>query len=192
MQFEQASEFILNKLSNELPEQLCYHSIAHVKDVYAAADSIAKQEGISDYERKLLLTAACYHDAGFLKGAQNHEEESCRLVREVLPGYEYAPEDIERICGMIRATKIPQRPTNLLEEILADADLDYLGRDDFYTVGEMLFKELINYGIVDNAADWNHLQVIFLESHHYFTSTAIRLRQAKKEAHLAGVKAKIE
>ncbi|MCY1378022.1 hypothetical protein D3C87_1448270 [compost metagenome] len=92
---------------------------------------------------------------------------------------------------MIMATRIPQMPQNLLEEILADADLDYLGRDDFFTIGDRLYEELSVFGMVSNEWDWNVLQVKFLEAHHYFTDTAIRLRKQKKEENLQKIKDKL-
>ncbi len=191
MQFESAGKFILNKLSKELPKHLSYHSVEHIQDVFDAVAHIGKAEKISDYELKLVLTAAWFHDSGFLKGAKDHEEESCRIAKENLPNFGYQPEEIDRICGMIMATKIPQSPQNHLEEILADADLDYLGRDDFFSIGNKLFTELSTFGVLDTEEEWNKLQVSFLESHHYFTTTAIQLRQNKKQEHLALVKSKI-
>lgn len=181
----------MNKLSKELPKHLSYHSVEHIKDVYNAAEQLGKAENLNAYEIKLLLTAALYHDAGFLKGAANHEEESCNLAREALPGFGYKPDEIDRICGMIMATKIPQSPNNHLEEILADADLDYLGRDDFFTIGNKLFTELSMFGFLDTEEEWNRLQVRFLNSHHYFTTTALQLRQDKKQEHLEQIKAKL-
>jgi uncharacterized protein len=191
MQFKSAGKYILKKLSQELPDHLSYHSVEHIKDVYDAAQQIGESEGISSYDMKLLLTAAWYHDAGFLKGAKDHEEESCRIASECLPAFGYTANDIERVNGLIRATKIPQSPRNLLEQILADADLDYLGRDDFFTIGDQLFAELSAFGIIKSEDEWNRLQVRFLESHHYFTQTAVDTRQAKKELHLAMVKEKL-
>ncbi|WP_299286483.1 HD domain-containing protein [uncultured Mucilaginibacter sp.] len=95
MQFKNAAEFIIQKLRNELSPKLSYHSVAHVLDVYDAAEKIGKAETISAAEMKLVLTAAAYHDSGFLKGAKNHEEESCRIVRENLPGFDYQPNQID-------------------------------------------------------------------------------------------------
>ncbi len=192
MQFKKAGRFIMNKLSKELPRHLSYHSADHIKDVYDAAERLGKEEHLSAYEIKLLLTAAWYHDSGFLKGAKDHEEESCNIAKEALPDFGYKPAEIERICGMIMATKIPQSPKNHLEEILADADLDYLGRDDFFTIGNKLFTELSVFGFLNTEKEWNSLQVRFLESHHFFTKTALQWRQAKKQQHLAEVKAKLK
>lgn len=192
MQFAEAGKFIMQKLKKELPKHLSYHSVEHIQDVCEAAKRIGKQENISDYEMKLLITAVWYHDSGFLKGAQAHEEESCRIAQESLPKFGYTQEEINRICNMIMATKIPQMPKNHLEEILADADLDYLGRDDFFTIGNKLYTELCVFGFLHTEEEWNRLQVRFLESHHYFTPTAISLRKDKKEEHLQMVKAKLQ
>jgi len=191
MQFQQAKKFILHKLKNELPKHLSYHSVAHIKDVFDSSKLLAKEEGVKGKELKLLLTAALFHDSGFLVNRQEHEKESCGIALQYLPGFGYTTEDIKRICGMIMATKIPQTPHNHLEEILADADLDYLGRNDFFTIGNKLFEELCIYGILNTEKEWNVLQVKFLESHHYFTPTAIRLRKAVKDSHLNVIKSKL-
>lgn len=191
MQYEKVKTFILDKLEHELPQHLSYHSVGHVKDVCQATEAIAGQEGISGEDLTLLLTAALFHDSGFLFGAAEHEKKSCEIARQYLPGFGYTTDQIGKIEGMIMATRIPQTPHNLLEEILADADLDYLGRDDFFTIGNRLYDELAMYGIVNDKNDWNRLQIRFLENHHYFTQTAIRNRKAKKDEHLQNIKAQL-
>ena len=191
MQFEEAGQFILNKLTIELPAHLSYHNIDHVQDVYKAAKLIGETENISAGDMKLLLTAAWYHDAGFLVCYKGHEKESCRIVREVLPGFQYSPIEIERICGLIMATRLPQSPKNILERIIADADLDYLGRDDFFSIANRLHLEYTYLDFIDNENDWNHHQVDFIKNHHYFTKSANNLRQAKKEANLQKIQAQL-
>ncbi len=191
MRFEEAVKDILDELTRQLSERLTYHSIHHIKDVYHTAEAIARQEGLSSNDIRLLLTAASYHDVGFLKQSQGHEEESCRMAKAALPAYGYTSDDIEQICAMIMATRIPQTPHTLPEKILADADLDYLGRDDFFSIGNQLFTELKTAGAIDTELQWNQMQVKFMETHRYFTTTSKRLRDAKKEANLALVKAKI-
>lgn len=192
MQFEQGKTFILDKLRDELPPHLSYHSVAHIKDVYNACGILAAEEGVQGEDLTLLLTAALFHDSGFLISQKNHEEISCGIASEHLPGFGYSEQQIKRINGMIMATKIPQQPNNLLEEILADADLDYLGRDDFFTIGNRLFEELSMYGLLSSEEEWNKLQVRFLEAHHYFTKTAKRLRLQTKDENLARVKQKVD
>ncbi|MEO6850299.1 MAG: HD domain-containing protein [Mucilaginibacter sp.] len=191
MQFKRACNFILSKLQKELPAHLLYHSINHTTDVYRAAERIAKGEGITNDERKLLLTAASFHDSGFLKAREGHETESCNLARRYLPGYNYNAVEIELICGMIMATKLPQSPHTLLEEILCDADLDYLGRDDFFLLSNILFSELHTECLIKGEREWNMEQAEFMGNHHYFTHTSVKTRQANKEHYIKLVKSKI-
>ena len=189
--FEGAREFIRQKLSGELSPKLSYHSLAHILDVSDIAEKLAELEGIQGEELTLLLTAVWFHDSGFLVGANEHEKVSCRIAREHLPSFGYSAQQIERIEGIIMATRIPQTPHNLLEEIICDADLDYLGRDDFWTTGHKLFTELNSNGTILNENDWNKRQVAFLEKHHYFTQSAIRLRKASKDQNLEMVRSKL-
>jgi len=189
MQFEQAGKHIMNKLRKELPANLVYHSIDHVVDVYQAAAQLATLENLDVQETQLLLTAAQYHDAGFMFKTLGHEEESCRIVQQTLPGFEYAAEEVEQICDLIRATQLPQSPKNHLEEILADADLDYLGRNDYFTISQKLREELLLAGEISSNEEWKQTQINFMEKHRYFTSSAINLRQATKEENLKKIKA---
>ncbi len=187
MDFEAAREFILHELRQHLPADLPYHSYAHTLDVYASSQEIALQEGVMGEDLTLLKTAALYHDTGFMRTYQAHEHAGCDIAREHLPHFGYQPAQIERICGMIMATRVPQRPNNLLEEIICDADLYYLGRDDFFPIGRNLYREFKQQGIISNENDWNQLQVRFLSQHHYFTDTARRLRASRKADHLAQI-----
>lgn len=191
MDYQAINKIIIQKLQEELPEHLSYHSVAHVLDVIESTIHIAAGEGISGDTLVLLKTAALFHDTGFLFGAKKHEQKSCEIAEVYLPQYGYDQEQIDQIKGMIMATKIPQMPQNHLEQILADADLDYLGRDDFFTIGDKLYDELAMFGIITNERDWNLLQERFLESHNYHTETAINSRNAKKQQNLDIIKSKL-
>ncbi|MEL6142820.1 MAG: HD domain-containing protein, partial [Bacteroidota bacterium] len=145
MRYQAAMEAVLKRLRKELPRNLYYHSIEHTRDVLTRVEELAKAEDISERDIQLLRVAACYHDAGFLINNRDHERLGCKIVRAELPQYDFSSEDIEQICGMIRATKVPQNPRTKLQKILCDADLDYLGRKDFYRIGQRLFRELKAY-----------------------------------------------
>jgi len=191
MEFERVKKFILAKLKKELSKNLKYHSYKHTMDVYGSAEMLAALEGVTGKDLTLLLTAVLFHDTGFLKAPKEHETTSCEIAQRYLPEYGYVPEDIDKICGMIMATRLPQTPHNKLEEIICDADLDYLGRDDFFKIGNGLYEELCLYGILDNEIDWNKLQVTFLNKHTYFTEAARRLRKPKKDEYIKNIKAKL-
>ena len=189
--FQHLKELVFGKLEKELPVHLSYHNIDHTIDVVYAAESIAAKEGIDENGKRLLLTAALFHDTGFLLGREGHEISSCTIARRYLPEHNYEPEEIEVICGMIMATRLPQSPNSHLDEILCDADLDYLGRDDFFILSNRLFTELHTEALIDSENDWNIEQAGFMENHHYFTKTSVKLRQPKKGQYTELIKSKI-
>lgn len=182
MNIEAAEKYILNRLENELPKNLFYHGLHHTLDVTEKAIQIAKNEQvISKTDLDLLKTAALFHDAGFIYIYQGHEEEGCRIAMDILPQFEYSPKQIEQICKMIRATKVPQKPTNQLSKILCDADLDYLGRADYEPIAETLFQELQSIGVKFDHEIWCKKQIEFLENHQYWTHSQQKLREPNKK-----------
>jgi predicted metal-dependent HD superfamily phosphohydrolase len=178
------SEYILSKLKNDLAAHLYYHAVSHTLDVYDRAVYLAENEGVTNDQMALLLTAALYHDSGYLFQSTGHEEISCKIVRETLPQFGYGQNDIEKICGIITATRLPQSPVDKLGEIICDADLDYLGRDDFFELGDKLYREMCAGGTVLTQREWDEQQIAFLKGHAYFTKTAQQLRNQKKQENL--------
>lgn len=186
IQFNAAQQYIF-RLLDSLPPTLTYHGKHHTLDVLGAVAALCRRETIAEYETKLLETAAAFHDAGFLLTYKNHEEKSCELAKDILPRFEFTHADIEQICGMIMATKIPQSPKNKLEQILCDADLDYLGRNDFCKIAATLFEEMKNFNLLHDENEWNNIQIRFLQSHQYFTRTSRRMRSPRKQKHLTSL-----
>jgi uncharacterized protein len=182
--FQKAETYIIGRLRNELSSTLTYHGHHHTEDVIDAAMKIADAEKISEPDKKLLRVAAAFHDAGFIYTYQDHEERGCRMVEEILPSFGFSMAQIQLICGMIRATKIPQKPSGLLEEIIADADLDYLGRNDVFPIARSLFEELKIHANLRDEESWNKIQLNFLSSHHYHTATAKKWRAPGKEKYM--------
>jgi uncharacterized protein len=187
MNLQAAKEFILNKLKTELKQDLYYHCLNHTLDVYESAKKLAALENISDTDLVLLETAALFHDTGFLAGYADHEEQSVKVTKKILPGFGYSESDIEVICRMILSTRLPQQPVTLLEKILCDADLDYLGRDDFFMIANKLLCEWNENGIPITLKKWYNVQVNFLMNNHYFTKSAISLRKEKKRENLSQI-----
>ncbi len=185
-------EIILEKLEKELPSFLFYHNVKHTIDVATQAELIAWGEGISDEDILLLKTAAILHDVGQIQGAKDHEDRGAAMAKEILPNYGYAPQQIETICELIMATKLPPNPQNLLQQIMCDSDLDYLGRSDFIPVSNTLFEELKAQNIITNINDWNKIQVKFLSVHQFYTKTANTLRSVNKQQQIDRIKSIIE
>lgn len=178
-------EHVLSMLKEGLSPRLTYHNIDHTLDVTAQCIDIASAEGITNKEVLLELhIASLYHDTGFLFVYIGHEEKGCELAREQLPGFGVNSTMLENICAIIMATKIPQSPKNLLQQIICDADLDYLGREDFFTISKNLCKEVLEYKIVDSKTEWEQRQVYFLQTHNYFTQSSQKKRTPGMVKHL--------
>jgi len=176
---ELAKRYVLQRLEKESSPRLLYHGISHTRDdVVPAVERLASMEGIHGDSLSLLRTAAWFHDLGLVEGPQNHELASARIAMQVLPGFGYDDEQLEIIRGAILATRLPQSPQNLVEQILADADLDVLGRDDFIQRNGNLRRELALLGENFSDEEWYTGQIRFMEAHTYFTASARKLRVA--------------
>ena len=191
IQFTDIQEIILDKLEKELPDYLYYHNVKHTVDVVTEVELIGWGEGCSDEEILLLKTAGLFHDAGHTVAYDNHEFYGTELAREMLPKYNYTPEQIDHICELIMSTKLPPKPKNLLEDIICDSDLDYLGRSDFIPVSNTLYEELKAQNKMGTLNDWNKIQVKFITGHQYFTNTARSLREVNKQLQIERIQSLI-
>jgi adenylate cyclase len=188
IQFTDLQEIILDKLEKELPQSLYYHNVKHTMDVVTQVELIGLGENVTDEDLLLLKTAALFHDTGHTISYDNHEYFSCLVAREILPEYYYITSQIDTICELIMATKLPPKPGNKLEEIMCDADLDYLGRSDMIPVSNTLFHELRERSMIKSLNDWNTLQMKFISGHQYFTVTARNLREVNKQMQIERIR----
>ncbi|HEX4852143.1 MAG TPA: HD domain-containing protein, partial [Puia sp.] len=174
MQFEQLKSFVLNKLKTELPAHLCYHNVDHTIQVLEKSEQLAADENVNGEDLQLLKAAAVLHDTGFLEAYIGHEEVSCSIARTFLPQFEYNDRQINRICQLIMYTHLPQKPLDKTGEILCDADLYYLGTNEYTSFAESLYQEWLNVDLIKGRNDWTERQIKFLHSHHYFTNAAAK------------------
>lgn len=169
----------------ELPNNLYYHGLHHTLDVLQAAEMYAKMEQISEEGMLLVQAGALLHDAGFTKTYFKNEPVGAELAGEVLPKFGFSERQIAIVQRMIMATALPQSPQSQLDQILCDADLDYLGRDDFYAVAHTLKREWADYGLIKNLREWYEQQVRFFEMHRFHTASAQNLRNDQKKRYIA-------
>lgn len=192
IKFDDLEVFMLDKLERELPKYLYYHNLKHTIDVGIQSEILGRGEGISDEEMLLLKTAALFHDSGQSIQTNGHELIGTKIASEILPKFGYSLEQITAINEIIMATKLPPEPKSLLQRIICDADLDYLGRSDFIPVSNMLYKELHEQNLIGSINDWNKLQVKFLSIHQYFTETGNKLREVNKQTQIERLKSEIK
>ena len=188
MNYQGAIDHILQRLKEELSPDLKYHAVIHTISIIRNCRKIAESEGISDDDLHLLLTAAAYHDAGFLEAYDRNEPIGCRIAKDTLPQFDFTPDQINRVCGMIMATQPPQSPKNKLEMILCDADLFYLGGDQYEEIAETLYQEFLLHGRKLSRAEWLEMQIQSLSEHRYFTEFAKQQRKARKGVILGALK----
>ena len=186
MDFDDARDYILDRLRNELSPSLTYHTVEHTLDMHRSALRLMDMEQFNDkHERLLIETAAIYHDAGMLVSYKDHETQSVLIAGEVLPGFGYSQDEIDDIAGLILVTRLPQKPNSLPEKILCDADLDSLGRDDFFIESFQLHLEWKLNGIADyTLEEWLRFESKFFNDHEYFTHSGRQLRQKQKQKNL--------
>ena len=188
IRFNDIEEFVLEKMENEIPVNMFYHNVNHTKDVITRVEVLGRAEGVSDEQLLFLKTAALLHDIGFVINYENHESNSILFAKELLPKYKYLETQIEKIINLINVTRVNAKPVTLLEKIMKDADLDYLGRPDFVPVSENLFEEIKSFGVHLSLDDWNEMQYDFISNHTYYTKSAKKLRQVNKERQLQKIK----
>lgn len=171
-------EIVREKVKELMPVQQ-YHNYAHACDVYDAASRLADMEKVSPEDKYLLQTAALLHDIIMIPKNKDNEERSAEFSRNYLPNLGYAPYQINKTTGLVLATKMPTHPSNLLEMIICDADVDNLGREDCLRKSECVRQEL---GIPKE--QWYPMALKFLEKHNYYTESARKLRDSEKAANI--------
>ena len=181
----------LEILNSDLPSSLHYHSIRHTLNVLKNCEYHIRYYDIEPYDAKLLRLGVLLHDIGFTVTIEEHELESAKIALKLMTEYGFSKSEIEVVRGLIMATRLPQSPGNLLERIICDVDLDYLGRKDFYKISDLLYKELLERSAYFDKNHWNKIQIEFLENHTYHTEFAKRRRQKAKERRIEELKASI-
>jgi uncharacterized protein len=179
--------------ADRLPAWLSYHDRAHTFAVVVpTARRLAIEERLDAGTRSLVMVAACYHDLGFLEAYEGHEVVSQRMAAEALPRFGFTPAEVEAVMGMIEATRLPQRPRTPAERVLADADLVVLGRRDFLSFDRRLRREREQHAGPIGDIEWYAAQLAFLAAHRYFTRTARRMRERRKQLNLVQLRALME
>ncbi len=201
----QAGKYALTMLSENLLPQLHYHSREHTQDeVVPWTEKLADSEGIHGRELDLLMTAAYFHDTGWIRITQcnpefyalgsRHEEFGAEIARKVLPDFGYEPGDIIKVCDLILATRVSVSPQNGTEAVLQDADLATLGLgvDIFWKRGTDLRMEMAEFGLPFSDGEWLNIELKLLDTHRYHTESARRYFDQNKQAALESLRRRME
>jgi len=169
---------------------LVYHNLDHTRSVVSSTEQLAKEADLDREDWLAVMTAAWFHDVGYLRGYDNHEENSCKAASDYLSIKGVDPELVQKIEGCIQATKMPQNPTNKCEKILCDADLSSLGSSGYLERSTLLRKEwetVCDKSFSDK--DWLKFELKFVGEHCYFTEAANKLFGKRKIENVSKLKA---
>ena len=176
-----AAVYVAQRIISEQPKNRVFHNLHHTLTVLEGAGRIGRAENLTEEELELVLLAAVFHDLGHIECYKGHEEASMRLAKEWLSEQNYPEDKINIVLGCIGATKIPQNPTHILEQVLCDADLIHLSFESYPIYREMLRSEWekeFEFSYSDE--EWIASNNTFLQSHSYFTKYGQETLELKK------------
>ncbi|MGD8520363.1 MAG: HD domain-containing protein [Desulfobacterales bacterium] len=182
-------QYIRELFRDELPGVIKFHDADHTlhptRGVVAVANRIAVSESISEHDRELLITAAYFHDTGYIREYDKNEPIAARMASRILKIIGYKPNEIEKIQKMILSTDLACEPKTHLEKILCDADLDNLGREDFFKLDGKLREGRRARGIdVSDDAKWYKGTLEIIKNHQYYTDSQKKLREKGKQENI--------
>ncbi len=182
-----AEKYVFNLLNDKLKTNYVYHNLAHTQKVVEKVNELAEELNIDETAKENVQLAALFHDSGFIKGAENHEQESVKILTHFLKEKNVEANRIEIISKLILATKMGRQPENDLEKIIVDADCAHLGNKSFEDKTELLRKEWENLGDKKYSdAEWISVNIDFLTNNHkYHTDYALKKWSKGKEKNLA-------
>lgn len=181
----EVEKYVMNLLNAGELQKRPFHNFNHTLNVVQKCDELATYYKVSLADREALLTAAWFHDAGYLYGNSNHEEESTKIASDFLESINTNLEFIVQVNTLILATKLPATPTTLLQEILCDADLHHLASKDYLQWSNRLRQEVqqLSGNSIDEIT-WRKENISFFKAHRYFTDYAITFWENQKQLNL--------
>jgi len=183
---------VIDYFNTHQDSRLVYHNLQHTKDVVKASHQISNHYQLNDEDFFIVTAAAWFHDTGYFEDALNHEVKGAELATNYLKSLAVNKEVIDKVAGAILSTRIPQKPTNQLEDILCDADLFHLGTEDFRKKGKLMHKEAeLLYGKDISKKEWRKKDIQFLESQHYHTDYTKLLLDDQKQKNIDKIKSKL-
>ncbi len=184
---EKTDHFVAELFEKELPHSCIYHNYDHTKRVFKSTKEIIDNTNLSNEDKEVLLLTALLHDTGYSKSSKNHEEHSVEIAKQFLEQNDVAPEIIDKVSEQIMATKMEHQPTNLMEEIIRDADASHFAKDYYGETSELLRREFKLNDVKDlNANEWLKANIdLFQNKHQYYTEYAINHWKPKKEENLS-------
>ncbi len=165
-----------------------YHNYDHTVEVVEHVTEIGEGMKLGNTDMETVLLAAWFHDTGYLESREEHEERSAVIAAEFLRAKKYPAEKIKLVTGCIRATKVPQQPETVIEQVMCDADLLHLGKEDCLEKGELLRQEIEKAdGEQIPEDEWLQQSIVFFENHSFHTPYALTVYNDRRQRNLSAL-----
>jgi len=185
--------YVKNLLENVLPKEYTYHNLNHTIEVVETSSKISSYSKLTDEEDEILLISAWFHDTGLIKVYHGHEDFSAHFAEQILNQFSYPVKSIDMVKKIIMATKMPHKPNNLLEEILSDADIGHMGKNNFDERSVSLRTEWeFVYNKKYEEDEWLKINIRFLEENSFYTEYCKRFMDDFRIKNLTEYKNKLK
>jgi predicted metal-dependent HD superfamily phosphohydrolase len=184
---EKAEKFVFDLFKENLDQTFLYHNFTHTERVLRSLREIIENSKISKSDSEILELAALFHDTGYTKTREGHEEVSVNIATAFLKENNVDNKTIEAIAKCIIATKFKDSPDSELGKIIRDADSSHFGKKYFSEASEFLRKELEIQGIKNySPREWLDENIeVLSKKHEFYTDYALKNWQPRKEKNLA-------
>ncbi len=189
-----AKDYVEILFKDKLSSVYFYHNFIHTTYTVNKAEEIMKNTPVSTEDQEKVLLALWFHDTGYIKCAQNHEESGVVIMKDFLIKEKYPQAYIDDVAQLILATKITYEPQNLLEKIVKDADCSHFASHDYNDISDALRKEweLTNVRCFSND-EWNAGNIDMLKNkHQFYTDYAKQNWGPLKEKNIKKIEKKLE
>ncbi len=188
LKIKDLEERVLELIASNTTMILHFHKNETIQKVCNQAELLGRSENVSDDELLLLQTTAVMMFSGLSETYDHFENTSVEISRKILPDYGYDEKQIDRISNLILASKEPYVPQNILESILIDAKMEYLGRSDYLTQVKLLYLEKKNVYADLSRENFIKQQADLINNYNYFTLAAQRLREVTPKNQLKNLR----
>lgn len=189
---QKARAYVEALIEKRKPRWVEYHDFNHAKSVVRACRAIGTASNLDEEDLEVVILAAWFHDVGYMEGIDGHEERSVDTATSFLKESGYPETKIAQVAGCIRATKMPQGPKNLMEQVLCDADIAHLARKDFLELSHRVRLEIehrMRIKLTD--VEWLTMNIDFAAGHRYFTEYAKTRLEKRRRFNLAILREKL-
>jgi predicted metal-dependent HD superfamily phosphohydrolase len=168
---QEAADYVRAYLTNELPQQYCYHNLLHTENVINDINEIADGMRLNEQERLIMLVAGWFHDIGYTCRIEGHEQVGAHMAERFLEHRKVNAEEIGKVKSCILATKYPQHPASVLEQVICDADLFHLGQKDLFDKMALIREEWsLTRNLTYSDDQWHALNLEFISTHVFYTT----------------------